>query len=78
MLSDDGLSAISAIMRLIQTVIEQVGHTTALTHKTANREGPRMSNIACFLIDNGLDHLFAALASHIDRVVIYLWVVSEN
>lgn len=77
MFSDDGLSTVGAIMSFVQTVIEQVRNAAALADKTTKGKGPKMSCVSSFVVNNGLNCLFAALASYIDGIVIHFWIGPE-
>ena len=77
MFSDDGLSTVGAIMSFIKTVIEQVRNTAALADKTTKGKGPKMSSVSSFVVNNGLNGLFAALTSYIDGIVIHFGIGSE-
>ena len=76
MLSDDSLSAVGAVMSFVKTVIEQVRNAAALTYKTTDAKGPEVSDITGLIVDNGLNSLFATLASYIDGIVIHFGIGS--
>lgn len=77
MFSDDGLSTVGAIVCLIETIVNEERHTTALSDKTANRKCPCIRDVSRFLVYDCLNVLFATLATNIDRVVIHFGVVAK-